>query len=173
MAFFYLVAPNLANTERRIIMNVKSHNMNTNEQLFRILIEEGFSKGDVTVFDKYASPDFIEHQHGMIPQNAEGVKNSIRYLHKAFADFSLTIDDLVIFEDKVWGRMTGRGFQKGQFGPMPPTGKKIEITVIDIMRFRDGKLIEHWGVPDRLAAMEQLGMKPPPKFIMKLMTLFH
>ena len=52
-------------------------------------------------------------------------------------------------------------------------GKKIEITVIDIMRFKDGKLIEHWGVPDRLAAMEQLGMKPPPKFIMKLMALFR
>lgn len=28
----------------------------TNEQLFRILIEEGFSKGDVSVFNKYAFP---------------------------------------------------------------------------------------------------------------------
>jgi hypothetical protein len=33
-----------------------------------------------------------------------------------------------------------------------------------------GKLIEHWGVPDRFALMEQLGLKPPPKFIMKLMS---
>ena len=143
-----------------------------NEQLFRILIEQGFSKGDVTIFDKYTSPDFIENQHGMKPQNVEGVKNAIRYLHKAFEDFSLNIEDIVSYEDKVWGR-TGRGTQIGQFGPMPPTGKKIEITVIDIMRFKDGKLIEHWGVPDRLAAMEQLGMKPPPKFIMKLMALFR
>ena len=147
--------------------------MNTNEQLFRLLIEEGFGKGDVSVFDKHASPDFIEHQHGMIPQNAEGVKNAIKYLHQAFADFSLTIEDIVIHEDSVWGRMTGRGTQRGQFGPMPPTGRNIEITVIDIMRFKDGKLIEHWGVADRLAAMEQLGMKPPPKLIMKLMTLFR
>jgi predicted ester cyclase len=35
------------------------------------------------------------------------------------------------------------------------------------MRFKDGKLVEHWGVPDRLGLMEQLGMKPPPKFILK------
>jgi predicted ester cyclase len=69
--------------------------------------------------------------------------------------------------------MTARGIQKGQFGPMPPTGKKIEITVIDIMRFKEGKLLEHWGVPDRSAAMEQLGMKSPPKLIMKLMRLFR
>jgi predicted ester cyclase len=147
--------------------------MYSNEQLFRIFIEEGFSKGDVTVFDKYVSPDFIEHQYGMIPPNAEGVKKAIRYLHNTFPDFSLTVEELVIDGDKVWGRMTGRGTQKGQFGPMPPTGKKIEITVIDIMRFKDSKLVEHWGVPDRLAAMEQLGMKPPPKIIMKLMSLLR
>lgn len=85
----------------------------------------------------------------------------------------MTIEDIVIYEDRVWGRMTGRGTQTGQFGPMLPTGKKIEITVIDIMRFKDGKLIEHWGVPDRLAATEQLRMKSPPKFIMKLISLFR
>jgi hypothetical protein len=42
-----------------------------------------------------------------------------------------------------------------------------------IMRFEAGKLVEHWGVPDRLALMEQLGMKPPPRFIMKLLSLLH
>jgi predicted ester cyclase len=142
----------------------------SNEQLFRILIEEGFSKGDVTVFDKYTAQDFVEHQNGFSPPFLEGVKNAINSLHKAFTDFSMVIEDMVIKDNIVWGRMTSRGTQTGQFGPMPPTGKKIEITVIDIMRFKDGKLVEHWGVPDRLAAMEQLGMKPPPKFIMKLMS---
>jgi len=144
----------------------------SNEQLFKILIEEGFSKGDVTVFDKYTSQDFVENQYGFFPPNVEGVKKAIHSLHMAFSDFSMIIEDLVAYDDKVWGRMTARGIQKGQFGPMPPTGKRIEITVIDIMRFKNGKLIEHWGVPDRFAAMEQLGMKPPPKLIMKLMTLF-
>lgn len=38
----------------------------------------------------------------------------------------------------------------------------MQITVIDMMRFQDGKLVEHWGVADRLSMMEQLGMKPPP-----------
>jgi predicted ester cyclase len=127
--------------------------MNINEQLFRTFIEEGFSKGDVTVFDKYASRDFIEHQYGFIPSNAEGVKKAIKSLHNAFPDFSMTIEELVVNNDKVWGRMTARGIQKGQFGPMPPTGKKFEITIIDIMRFKEGKLVEHWGVPDRFALM--------------------
>ena len=147
--------------------------MKSNEQLFRILIEEGFSKGDITVFDKYTSPDFVEHQHGFSPANIEGVKNGINNLHNAFPDFTLTIEDLVIDGDKVWGRMTGRGTHERQFGPIPKTGKKFEITVIDIARFSNGKLVEHWGVPDRLSLMEQLGMKPPPKLIMKIMSLLN
>ncbi|MBN2349542.1 MAG: ester cyclase [Bacteroidales bacterium] len=146
--------------------------MKTNEQIFRILIEDGFSKGNTNVFDTYTSTDFVEHQYGFIPPNAEGVKKAITSLHYAFPDFSLTINDLIIGGDKVWGRMTGSGTHKKQFGPMPPTGKKFEITVIDIMRFKEGKLIEHWGVADRMALLEQLGMKPPPKFIMKIISLF-
>jgi predicted ester cyclase len=145
----------------------------SDEQLFKILIEEGFSKGDVSVFDKHTSPAFVEHQSGFIPPNVEGVKNGINNLHHAFPDFSMVVDDIVSSENKVWGRMTARGTHTGQFGPMPPTGKKFEITVIDIMHFKEGKLIEHWGVPDRLGLMEQLGMKPPPKFVMKLMSLFR
>jgi predicted ester cyclase len=147
--------------------------MVTNEQIFKILIEDGFSKGDTTVFDKYTSSDFIEHQNGFIPPNVEGVKKAIFSLHNSFPDFSLTIEDMISNGDKVWGRMTGRGTHKKQFGPIPPTNKNFEITVIDIMRFKDGKLIEHWGVPDKLALMEQLGMKPPPKIILKIMSLFR
>ena len=41
----------------------------SNEQLFRIIIEEGFSKGDVTVFDKYTSQGFVEHRYGFFPPN--------------------------------------------------------------------------------------------------------
>lgn len=147
--------------------------MLTNEQVFRILIEDGFSKGDVTVFDVHSSPDFVEHQYGFFPPNAKGVKKAIASLHHAFPDFTLTVEDLVSDGDKVWGRMKGQGTHLKQFGPMPPTGKKFEITVIDIMRFKDGKLIEHWGVADKLALMEQLGMKPPPKLIMKIITFFN
>ena len=147
--------------------------METNEQLFRIFIEDGFSKGDISVFDRYASPDFKEHQHGFNPPNAERIKRFISGLHKAFPDFSMTIEDLAATGDKVWGRMIARGTHQSQFGPMPPTGKKFGITIIDIMRFENGKLVEHWGVADRLGLMEQLGMKPPPKLILKIMNLLR
>jgi len=34
------------------------------------------------------------------------------------------------------------------------------VDVVDIVRFRDGKVVEHWGVADQLGVMIQLGVVP-------------
>jgi predicted ester cyclase len=45
----------------------------------------------------------------------------------------------------------------------PPTGKAMSITVFDSCRFEQGKIVEHWGSPDRFALLAQLGLLPEPK----------
>ena len=98
-----------------------------------------------------------------MPPTLEGSKGSIRYLRSTFAPFSLTIEDVVADGDKVWMRMTGRGTHSQEFMGRPPTGQSFAITVVDICRFEDGKIVEHWGVPDRFALISQLGMLPVTK----------
>jgi predicted ester cyclase len=44
----------------------------------------------------------------------------------------------------------------------PPLGKPVAIDVIDICHFANGKLVEHWGIPDRFALLHQVGALPPP-----------
>jgi predicted ester cyclase len=63
--------------------------------------------------------------------------------------------------DKVWSHFQGRETNTGPFMGHPATGKPMSLDVIDIGRFDKGKLVEHWGVPDRLAVLLQLGMFPP------------
>jgi predicted ester cyclase len=41
-------------------------------------------------------------------------------------------------------------------------GKPVEFYVFDVCRFKDGRLIEHWGVPDRFALLHQAGTLPIP-----------
>jgi predicted ester cyclase len=111
-------------------------------------------------FDKLI-PTHTEHQFDL-PSTLEEFKGSIRYLRNTFADFSLTIEDIVAEGDKVWARMSGRGRHDKEFMGRPPTGKLFEITVIDICRFENGKIVEHWGVPDRFHLIVQLGLLPGP-----------
>ena len=45
----------------------------------------------------------------------------------------------------------------------PPTGKSFEIDVMDVVRFEDGKIVEHWGVPDQLGMLIHLGLMQRPQ----------
>ena len=46
---------------------------------------------------------------------------------------------------------------------IPPTGKSMSIGVIDIIRVAGGQLVEHWGLMDNMALMQQLGAMPGPE----------
>ncbi len=45
---------------------------------------------------------------------------------------------------------------------IPPAGKHVSWTYIDIWRIADGRLAEHWAEADVFGLMQQLGMIPPP-----------
>lgn len=55
----------------------------------------------------------------------------------------------------------GTGVNAGSVFGHPPTGRRTEITVFDELRFRDGQLAAHWGVPDQLGLLVQLGIFDP------------
>lgn len=129
------------------------------ERLERLLLE-GFGQGDTSVLDEVVAEDLIEHQQGL-PQGREGLKRVIRSLRHSFPDLSYEVVQMVADEDKVWGHFRSKGTNEGPFMGQPPTGKAMEIDVIDIARFEEGKIVEHWGVPDRLGLLLQLGLVPP------------
>ena len=134
------------------------------ETVARRLIDEGFNQGNLAVADELSSPELVEHQD-FGPNHApgaEGVKAVIASLRRAFPDFHLEIEDLVVDGELVWLRMTGTGTNDGSFMGHPPTGKRMRTPVFDLLRVRDGRLVEHWGVPDRLGALFQLGLARPP-----------
>jgi predicted ester cyclase len=132
-----------------------------NERLFRRLIERGFNEGDLAGLEEVVAQDFVEHQFGA-ESGVEGLKGLIRELRTAFPDLRMTIEDSVVSGDKVWVRLRCRGTHRGPLMGIPPTGRSIDTTAVEICRIANGKLVEHWGVPDRFAAMNQLGLMPEP-----------
>lgn len=129
-----------------------------NQASFRQIINEAFNKGNYNVLRDHVRPDFIEHQFGLHP-TLEGMQGDIQFLRTAFPDFNLTIEDMAADGDKLWVRMTARGTNRGGFMG-PPNGKSFEVAVFDTCRFSEGKMVEHWGSPDRFALLTQLGLLP-------------
>jgi len=126
---------------------------------FRQAIERGWNQGDLAAMDELFAADHVEHQVGIEP-GREGVKGSIRYLRTAFPDLHLTIESTVADGDRVWTRISATGTHLGPFMGAPATGRPFRIEIIDIVRVVDGRIVEHWGVADRLSVVQQLGIVP-------------
>jgi steroid delta-isomerase-like uncharacterized protein len=122
--------------------------------------------GDIDGFGDHLADDFIEHEEtpGLAPTR-EGVKAFFRMYLAAFPDLRMEAQDVLMSGDKVVARSRATGTHQGEFMGMPATGKRIDVQLIDILRFGDdGRAHEHWGVFDALAMMQQLGAIPegPP-----------
>lgn len=133
-----------------------------NVQRFRMLIERGFSDGDISMVDELMAEDCVEHQRGLKP-GRDGAKETIRTLHTWFSEFHLGIETMAVDGDMIWARNVARGVNTGSVMGHPPTGKPMSIEVFDIVRFKDGRIVEHWGVADQLGMMLQLGLVRRPE----------
>jgi steroid delta-isomerase-like uncharacterized protein len=127
---------------------------------------ELISDGDIEGFGELLSDGFIEHEElpGLTPTK-DGVLELFRTYRSAFPDLRMDPVDIIANEDKAVARVITSGTQTGEFMGMPPTGKRIEVQMIDIMGFDGtGAVCEHWGVMDMLSMLQQLGALPdgPP-----------
>ncbi len=113
------------------------------------------------MIDRFMAEDFVEHE--AIP-GMDNTRETPRQLFKmmlaAFPDFRATIHDMLQDGDKVAVRATFSGTQQGEFMGVPASGNGVEWAVIDILQFRDDKVVAHWGVMDLAGAMAQMGAAP-------------
>jgi steroid delta-isomerase-like uncharacterized protein len=124
--------------------------------------EEVFNAGNVALIDELFAPDFVDHDPSNPLPGLEGVRQLVGMYRGAFPDLHLTIEDEITEGDRIATRFTGRGTHRGLLMGIPPTGKRVTITAIDILRFENGRIAEHWGNQDLLGMMRQLGVIPAP-----------
>jgi steroid delta-isomerase-like uncharacterized protein len=115
------------------------------------------SAGNVDVVDELVADNLVEHDEfpGLEPNKA-GVRKFFETMLVAFPDLTMTADDMIAEGDKVFVRATMSGTHRGEFLGVPATNRKVSVPMGDYVRFADGKVVEHWGVTDTGAMMEQL-----------------
>ena len=120
------------------------------------------SEGDIDGFGRLVAAGFVEHEEtpGLSPTK-EGVLELFRGYRAAFPDMRMDVEEIIASGDRAVARVTVSGTHDGEFLGMPPSGRRVDVQLIDIMRFDGAGLIaEHWGVVDMLSMLQQLGAMP-------------
>ena len=113
--------------------------------------------GDLSRVEEFVHPDVVDHelQEGM-PTGHEGVRAVLGAIREGFPDHDAQIVHIIEDGDRVATYKTLTGTNTGTLFGMPPTGKRATIRVMDFVRYRDGKVAEHWGVVDLAGLQAQL-----------------
>ena len=134
-----------------------------NKEKVRRFMEEAFGQGKTEVVDEVVDPDFVcwdpNSETGEI-RGADTIKDEVGYFHSAFPDFFWTVEDQVAEGDKVTTRYTLGGTHQGEFFGVPASGRRVEISGINVDRFEGGKLVEEWASYDLLGGLRQIGAIP-------------
>ena len=124
--------------------------------------EDLWGKGNLAVADEIIARSYVRHDPGE-PFPAHGpddVKRIVRALRRMLPDLTIHVDATIAEGDFVVSRYTATGTDTVGYMGMPPTGKSIRTTAMQMFRFEDGLIVESWAVRDDLGTLRQLGHLP-------------
>lgn len=138
-------------------MSVEQH-----KALVRREFAEVWNQGNLAAVDVIFGPEYVGHDSGSSEpmRGTEAVKRFFAEQREALPDLRSTIEDLVAEGDRVVVRWSTTGTQRGELLGVPPTGRRITLTGISILRIAEGRVLEEWTSWDALGVLRQLGAAP-------------
>lgn len=106
--------------------------------------------------ERFLAAGFCDHDPAGDDVGAEGVAAKLAALWLAFPDGRFEPFEIVAAGDRVAIRSRLIGTQSGPFGPLPASGRVIDIAFFDLYRVAGGRIAEHWHVFDEAGLMRQL-----------------
>lgn len=125
--------------------------------------EEAYHNGNFGPLDELAAEQMVDHSVYRDPKAVPGLagfKQRLSGTRAAFPDIKAEFGHFIAEGDLVAFNWSLIGTNTGSLRGMPPTGKAMTMHGINIERFENGKIVEHWSNPDLLGMMQQLGVIP-------------
>ena len=133
-----------------------------NKAVARSFFEE-FSKGNMQAVADLMADDHVFHfplAPGPVDKATHGANQA--GIHDIFPDYRFEIVDQIAEGDMVLTRSIVRGTQRGEFMGHPGEGQTFEISLNNVMRIRDGRIVDEWDEFDTLDFLAQLGVVEKP-----------
>jgi predicted ester cyclase len=120
-------------------------------------------------------PDYVAHAPASLepaPLDSEAWTRFLSGFVDGFPDLRLTVQDAVGEGDLVAQRVQFAGTHTGEFQGLPPTHKEVSFSGLELNRFVDGRVAEHWFQLDALSLLQQLGLVlvPGPRLLPRILT---
>lgn len=129
-----------------------------NKSLVQRYLDEVWQKGNLAAVDEFLAPHYRRYLSPTAePLDVAGQKQRLAGFRAAFPDVRLTLEDIFAEGDRVAFRSTMRGTHQGLFLGLAPTGRSVTVSLLDVIRVENGRLVEHWGGPDLLSLAQQVG----------------
>jgi predicted ester cyclase len=127
----------------------------------RRTLEEILPNGDVDGLRAVIHPDCVNHDPPPgAPAGRDGMIQAMGWLKRGFSDPHFEIHQAITEGDTVVIYCTLHARHTGEFMGLAPTNQPIATRQVHIVRFQDGKIIEHTAVRDDLGLGRQLGAIP-------------
>jgi predicted ester cyclase len=136
--------------------------LETNKALVRRLYEEGFNHGNLDLVDRLVAPDVVTHNPIVLdaPPGAASIRGGIELLREAFPDLRVEVLDLIAEGNRVAAFLRISGTNTGNYRRGGATNRRASMRAFFMWRIADGRLAESWGVADRFAFLQELGIIP-------------
>jgi steroid delta-isomerase-like uncharacterized protein len=119
--------------------------------------------------------DYVAHAPVSLeptPLDSEAWTQFLAGFVKGFPDLQITVEDAVGEDDLVAQRVHFAGTHTGEFQGLPPTHRKVSFSGLELNRFVDGRVAEHWFQMDSLTLLQQLGLVvvPGPRLLPRVLA---
>jgi steroid delta-isomerase-like uncharacterized protein len=131
-----------------------------NKAIFREHIEVIWNNGDASGIERFIAPNYVGFDAAEVISGIEGYKQHFVTLTTAFSDIRITIEALLAEEDRVAARFVVEATHTGNLGDIPPSGKRVRVTGIEIARISRGQIVEEHANSDTLGLLKQIGITP-------------
>lgn len=128
------------------------------KEVVRMYWDEIYNQGKYELIEKLFSPKYEYHGGGGVEAKGfDGLRQFMDGYKAAFPGSRLTADVVVDGGNMIAVRTTFTGTHRGALGNIKPTGKKVSVAAMEILRLSRGKIIEEWELADELDLMKQIG----------------
>lgn len=112
--------------------------------IVRRFADEVVNRGNVDVVDELVHEDVVVY-FALAPEpvrGRDGLKAAVRSNREQLTDFQETIDEIVAEGDQLVALVTVKGTSTGTSVAPDAARRKVTLTVVSLVRFKEGRILE-------------------------------